>query len=376
MKNKEWFALIIIFFSIYMVLISCGKKKAEWKGTIEEENGVTVVRNPKEPIYRENVFSLEEELVIGEENKGDEYMFSEIIDVAIDDEENIYILDLKDAHIKVFNKNGEYLRTIGRRGQGPGEMQRATNITITPGNEILVNDRGARFLHFFKLNGDYIKSLSLASIPFFHRPKVDSQHNIIARYMFMDKSAVFVLAKFDSELNLIFTIFSNELAVTPGVLNLFAPNCFWGIANDDSIIWGYSNKYEFNILDRAGRVIRKIIKDYNPVEITQEEKQKWIMDTYGKEGIPPNEKVNWNKNHNAFQSMNIDDGGRIFVQTYERISDGTGYYYDVFDPEGKYIVKIPLKSRPFIFKKSKLYTVEEDKEGYQLVKRYKVRWSI
>ncbi len=274
----------------------------------------------------------------------------------------------------VFNKNGEYLRTIGKRGQGPGEFQRATNLTITPGNEILVNDRGARFLHFYALNGDYLRSLSFASMPSFHRPKVDSQGNIVARHMYIDKTAVFVLAKFDSRLNLKFTIFSYEISVSPGISNLFAPDSFWEIANDDTIIWGYSDKYEFEVLDRAGRMIRKITKDYDPVEITKEEKQKWVMDRY-KDGMPPNEKVTWNKNHNAFQFMKIDDAGRIFVQTYEKKSDGDGFFYDVFDSEGKYIVKVSLKTRPFVFKRGKLYTVEEDREGLPRVIRYKVKWN-
>jgi hypothetical protein len=38
-------------------------------------------------------------------------------------------------------------------------------------------------------------------------------------------------------------------------------------------------------------------------------------------------------------------------------------------------VKIPLKTRPYVLKKRKLYTIEEDEEGYQIVKRYKVTWK-
>jgi len=42
--------------------------------------------------------------------------------------------------------------------------------------------------------------------------------------------------------------------------------------------------------------------------------------------------------------------------------------------DGVTVVKIPLEFQPQAFKKSKLYTVEEDEEGYQYVKRYKVTW--
>jgi len=65
MKNTNKIISIIIFLSVSIMLVSCGKQKAAWKGTIEEEEGVTVVKNPKEPIYDEGMISLKEDLSIG-----------------------------------------------------------------------------------------------------------------------------------------------------------------------------------------------------------------------------------------------------------------------------------------------------------------------
>ena len=367
MKNKTKVVPIVLFLSAFIMLASCGTQKTEWKGTIEKVNGVTVVKNPKEPMYGVDVFSLEEELSIGEAEGREEYMFSQLIDVGVDGEENIYILDFLEAHIKVFNKSGEYLSTIGRRGQGPGEIQRPMNIYITPGNEILINDRGARYLHFITLGGRYIRSIYQGRLS---RPKVDTQNNIVARQTIMNTNEVrFVLKKFDSELNALFTILSS------GVLNLFAPRCYWEISKDDTIIWGYADKYEFQIHDSDGRLIRKIIKVHNPVMITKEEKQEWTESRYGEQGVPPDLKVSWKPHHNVFQFMNVDDEGRIFVQTYEKTTDGSDYYCDVFDSEGKYVAKIPLKTQPWVWKRGKLYAIEEDEAGYQYVKRYKVTWK-
>ena len=61
--------------------------------------------------------------------------------------------------------------------------------------------------------------------------------------------------------------------------------------------------------------------------------------------------------------------------TYEQVEEEEGFYHDVFDSEGKFIAKIPLKVRPFVFKNKKLYTVEEDEEGFLFIKRYKVLWK-
>ena len=147
MKNKNFIYSIILFLSVFIIIVSCRQQKLEWKGTIEEVDGVTVVKNPIEPMYGEDVFSLEEELSIGEVEGREEYMFSQIGNLAVDDEENIYVLDRKEFHIKVFDKDGEYLRTFGRKGQGPGELNRPSSILITPQNEIMVED--SRVLHFF-----------------------------------------------------------------------------------------------------------------------------------------------------------------------------------------------------------------------------------
>ena len=55
-----------LFIACFFLLVSCSQQKTKWKGTIEEKDGVIIVKNPREPMYTENVFSLEEELTIGE----------------------------------------------------------------------------------------------------------------------------------------------------------------------------------------------------------------------------------------------------------------------------------------------------------------------
>jgi hypothetical protein len=73
-------------------------------------------------------------------------------------------------------------------------------------------------------------------------------------------------------------------------------------------------------------------------------------------------------------SITTDDEGRIFVGTYEKTEEGK-YYYDVFDSEGRYLAKVALKGLLQVWKKSKLYSIEEDEDGFQMVKRFKVNWK-
>ena len=65
MKTRAIFTIAITLTSILILSASCIEQKSKWQGTIEELDGVTLYKNPKEPIYKEAVFSLEEELLIG-----------------------------------------------------------------------------------------------------------------------------------------------------------------------------------------------------------------------------------------------------------------------------------------------------------------------
>jgi len=110
---------------------------------------------------------------------------------------------------------------------------------------------------------------------------------------------------------------------------------------------------------------QKILKDLNPVEIDEYEKEKraWT----GRKGLP--------RHFPAFEDLSVDEEGRIYVQTYERQMDKDEFYFDVFEPDGKYIAKIPLKTLPEYWKNGKMYTAEEDENGYLYIKRYKVTWN-
>jgi hypothetical protein len=48
----------------------------------------------------------------------------------------------------------------------------------------------------------------------------------------------------------------------------------------------------------------------------------------------------------------------------------------VIEPEGQYRARLALKFRPQVWQNGRIYTMEEDEEGFQIVKRYKVTWKI
>ena len=368
MKNKTRIISVTSFLLVSILIMSYGEQKAEWKGKIENEDGVIIVQNPKKPLYSEDVFDLQEELAIGGADEREEYMFSGIRSVDVSEDDKIYILDYKRAHVKVFDRDGKYVMTNGRLGQGPGELNRPTTISLNQ-KELMVHEFG-RF-SFFSHDGEFLRHLSAKESLSFNA-RIDSQGNIVLTEGVRDPdNPRYQVKKFDNDMNLVAEIDSSPL---PDVqrFNPFMAVGHWLIDKDDNIVFGYPETYEIKVYAPSGQLIKKIIKKYDPVDITEDEKKEQIED------LPPQikDRVVFPKHHPAFYRLCLDDEGRIFVQTWEKVGEEEDmYYHDVFDPEGRYIAKVPLRLRPMTCKRGRLYSIEEDEEGYQVVKRYKVTWK-
>lgn len=364
MKKHSYF---ILFITCLFILVSCSQQKTEWKGTIEEKDGVITVKNPRKPMYTENVFSLEEELSIGEADGPEEYMFSNLRYLAVDDRGYIYALDFGEKHVKVYNDEGKYIATMGKEGQGPGDILGPANLCITPLNEVMVSDSLNNRLAFFSLEGEFIRSITTTPIEL-SETKVDSSGDIIGLVLVKaEKNSRHELKKFNADLKYLCSFDSSPLQ-TARNLNPFLSSLRWDIDKNDRVLCSYPITYEIKIFDQEGNIIKKIEKDYEPLEVTKE-------DIKRAEELPPGIKLSLPKYYPAFRDFIIDDECRIFVQTWEKVPDGDERYYDVFDKEGKFIAKIPLGLRTQLIKKNKLYAIEVDDDGYHVVKRYKVTWN-
>jgi hypothetical protein len=373
MKDKTKAISLVLFLPVLMMLITCKVQKAGWQGTIEEENGITVVKNPEAPLYSEDLFSMEEELTIGEAEGREEYMFQQIITIAVNDAEDIYVMDYQAKHFKVFDKHGQYIKTVGRPGQGPGEFQGPRSILCTNQKEIVVSDMNR--MAYFTLEGEFIKSARVAAAMIV-TVDIDSSGNFLCFDIDMNKG-VYELKKFDPDLNYLFSYGTSPL---PGATQrggkgreLFLPVLRWDVINGDQIVCGYAKEgYKIKIFDGSGNLIKRIERDYTPLEVTQREVDERIAD------YPPERKENLyiSKYFPPFYTVFSDDEGRIYVWTYERTPDWEGFYYDIFDAEGKYIFKVPFKTSPRVIKKNKFYTIEEDEDGFQYVKRYRMNWNL
>lgn len=84
------------------------------------------------------------DLSIGQLEGPAEYAFGRVSGVAEGPGGEIYVSDSEAGAIRVFDAQGTFVRTLGREGQGPGEMERPCCIAFGPEQLLWVRDGGNR----------------------------------------------------------------------------------------------------------------------------------------------------------------------------------------------------------------------------------------
>jgi 6-bladed beta-propeller len=350
-----------------------GAPQAEWKGTIVKEGDVTVVKNPKEPLYKTPVLELKEELSIGGPDAQGEAAFGSIRGVVMDDRETIFILDQQAAHIKVFDAAGKFLRTIGRKGQGPGELEYPMSLSLNRAKGELAVLLQTRGLVVFGTDGSFLRQQSFKGL-ITPGGRVDSRGNAyVLEIVFGDKGTHYAIKKLGPDGSLLAMISETPAPAGPGnAVRAFIPIPYFLVDRDDRFFFGYPEAYEIRVFGPAeAKVLRKIAREYDPVAVTEDDKAERRRD------VPPgfNREFIFPERHPAYSRFFLSDLGHLFVQTMEN-TEGGRFIHDVFDAEGRFIGRIPLKPAGIGIMKGKYYALEEDTDGYQVVKRYAVTWKV
>jgi WD40 repeat protein len=92
----------------------------------------------------------------------EQQIFDSPIDLAAGPDGRIYVLDSRDSNIKLFTEKGEYLKTVSRKGEGPGELNRPW-IASFVGDELFVVDSRNGRIQVFSPEGDYLRSYKVAA---------------------------------------------------------------------------------------------------------------------------------------------------------------------------------------------------------------------
>jgi len=128
---------------------------------VETIDGVRVVHNGKSGKWGKNPkVSLEFVKTIGKLETDDENLaFYMPSDIAVDSQGNIYVLDSGNHRVQKFDSDGQYIATIGNRGQGPGEFNYPLSIDIDSKGYLYISDPQNQRVHILKPDGKEHKTI-------------------------------------------------------------------------------------------------------------------------------------------------------------------------------------------------------------------------
>jgi hypothetical protein len=152
-------------FSCVLLLVS-GLSAERTGQRIETENGVRIVHNAKGGAWGNNPkISIEPVRTIGDVDTDDENLAFDLpVDMAVDAAGKAYILDSGNRRIQVFGPDGRYLRTIGRKGQGPGEFESPNSIAVDGQGRIHVLDDAQKRFQVFTPAGEVVKAMPVTRL--------------------------------------------------------------------------------------------------------------------------------------------------------------------------------------------------------------------
>ena len=295
--------------------------------------------------------------------------FRKIRAIAVDDVGRVCILDQGLNCVYVFDSQGKLVKEIG--GKSAAEpFQMASGVAIGKDGEIAISDLVKPAVLFFSKEGKFLRQptnndFGVSSLSILKDGK------IAAMTIPRDGGSFRIEAKIlDADLEEIATRGSVLSPQQGNTIDPFWISPIWKAGGNGLLYYSRPVDYKIEVFDLDGYGVRDIVKKVQPVKITEAEREE-----ASKQFIPSGYKFKYSEYRSAFQSFTVDDDGHVFVQTWEKSQEPGGFMFDVFDDQGREIGRFPLNVKPSLWKKCKMYTIENAETGAQMVRRYAVEWK-
>ncbi len=375
MCKKCILAVLVIFFQLFL---SCSSDKNLY--TIETINGVKHIHNNEPQWGNDPAVSLEFVQQIGVLDSEDQnYLLHRPQDIVIDQPGNMYIIDSGNYRIQVYDRSGLYLRTIGRKGLGPGEIPNFMRCADIFNNTLYVVHTN-RFVDKFSCDGHVLGRFSGDIV--INRLRHFSTREFIqnCRTGYYGNSS---FNRSDISLILVFSEsgivreFGSPIFFEDQVETLSANHILAEIDKEDNV---YATFCTQNRLDKYSYSGEHLFSSDRPLNYNVAEKPEWV-------DPGPSRKVSSVPEFtHVSNNISIDNRSRIWVTTpniklstvnpdEELFTTGKSIYdFHIFDSEGIFLGTLPVPVKWTEFKmrifEDRLFLIEEKNE--MCVYEYKI----
>ena len=374
-------------------LSSCGGKQPKVDKVFQD--GVEVVLNHAAP-YRvpgePSAVVLEKEFVIDAESPD---LFkaglTDIYRFGVSADGSVYIAQRPRKDVPVvfkFDKKGRLQSSFGRRGQGPGEIERCAYFGVIGWDDIYILDgQGKRIITFASSgelkketripasllgaipleNGNFLTSRSEAS------PN-EGQEEIAFNLLDQQFALLKVMHSFKFPIERMGAVKINAYLTNPT-----------GSFDSDKVYVGLPGRdYEVLVFDLEGNLLRKIRREYAPVPVSAAFRKEALARL--PQGSPVAERLEFPDHKPSFQYMFADEKGRIFVSTSEVDKTSGQNICDIFNASGVFIGRAAVgyfdllrmywegMSLDVVAKNGRFYVLHEKDNGYKELVVYKAIW--
>ncbi|UCE21508.1 MAG: 6-bladed beta-propeller [Candidatus Aminicenantes bacterium] len=388
-KNIYLIMALCIFFA-------CGPKSERVEKIMED--GVEIVINHLEPYrLKDEPSTLNLEKVLSIDTEDDAVAAQGLTDIYhfdVDARGNIYILRHPIGPGELvfkFSGEGNLMTSFARLGQGPFEVEYPNGILLVDSDRIWILEDPKRKIYVFDLDGKGIVEKRLG-IKYSDIALLKSGTYLVMQLKSEDMKAKYwpiIISLYDSEFQKIkeldrFEKYWNRLIATTLQEKIVCGTelKFLGRPKDEQIYIGNSERgYEILVFDLEGQLLRKIRKEYSPVPVSQDYKEKYVKDF---ESFMPEyaKKIYFPEHWHPFRSFFLDDEGRLYVMTYEPGENPGENMFDIFNKDGVFISRISLDVYHWSWgemnaraKGDRLYVVQEKESGYKELVVYRMNWE-
>jgi len=395
--RKTLFIFVLGIFLIALLISFGCSKKPESAASVEVIDGIEYVHNAETPLHPEKSVTFEEELSVG----GEAYeMLSRPMNVVVDKDGRIFLSDVQDQTIKVFDPHGEFIRSIGGKGEGPGEFTYLGYLTFLPDGRLMVMDSMAMRLSLFDPEGTFLVSYHWTQRP--SRPLYATDSScVMMEYVFGEGDDALAdrklfVKKYDFEGKEILSygeFLAEEMkihrearagggGVMFGISVPHSPHSLFAADQASERLYHCINdEYMIEVFDGDGKVIRRFDRPYEPLPFTSEDAEEF-RSRYTERASESMKKMVRGMAMPSVKTISsqmlVDDKGNLWIETYEKKEEeGKDFTaYDIFDSEGYYEAKVWVDLKPRLFANGRMYRFHSDEEtGYMMVKRYRVVWN-
>ncbi len=352
--------------------------------TVQTIDGVAIVKNgkrPSPPPGEPSKLVLEPLFTVGGDSNAGE--FFSVIAITVRNDGSILVLDNKDCVVKAFDANGRFLFSFGKKGQGPGDLNGPTGLTVMPSGEIIVADGLNRRLAVFSASGKFVKTQSPPQILRVDNLSIGPGDRIAARVPAPAGGKLgYEIKIFDRDFKPIKTLARIELPDPQKQrIDLLAsgPALLYALDERGFIYTGSPNGYMIRVFDFNGRLVRTIEREYDPIPVGKDDRDRMmrlLRSVPGAAKSDPTSRFAIPDVLPPYSYFVVNREGQLLVRTFEKSQGKKGdYFYDFFGIDGRFIYHGPLAGNLIAWRDDRLYGLSENDDGFEILKCFRVRWE-